>query len=101
MGRIIRAGPQKLSPKQCDRGTYWPQFRRALVSRETVTLWLRDEAVRNWRALFILTPRKTQDFLASLVHWLLSELPVPHFATLRHRAAGRNIPVPARKPGPT
>jgi Transposase DDE domain len=121
MARKFRTKSQQSSPKPRYRVTNWPEYNRALVQRGSVTLWLSDEVIRGWRAqggkgcvysdlaihcglglraVFGLTLRQTQGFLASLANRLLPRLPVPHYSTLCRRAAGLEIPVPARRPGP-
>jgi len=121
MARKTRTGPHQPSPKPRYRVTNWPDYNRALIARGSVTLWLSDDVARGWRAqggkgcvygnvailcglslraVFNLTLRQTQGFLASLATRLLPGLPVPHYSTLSRRAAGLDIPVPARKSGP-
>lgn len=121
MARKTRARPQESSPKPRYRVTNWPEYNRALVQRGSVTLWLSDEVIKGWRArggkgcvysdlaircglslraVFNLTLRQTQGFLASLATRLLPGLPVPHYSTLSRRAAGLDIPVPASSSGP-
>lgn len=121
MVRKSRTDPQEPSPKPRYRVTNWPAYNRALVERGSVTLWLSDDVIRGWRAqggkgcvysdlaircalslraVFRLTLRQAQGFLASLANRLLPGLPVPHYSTLSRRAAGLDIPVPARGPGP-
>jgi len=121
MARKFRTKSQQSSPKPRYRVTNWPEYNRALVQRRSVTLWLSDEVIRGWRAqggkgcvysdlaihcglglraVFGLTLRQSQGFLASLANRLLPGLPVPHYSTLCRRAARLEIPVPARRPGP-
>jgi hypothetical protein len=121
MGIKYRARPQQSSPKPRYRVTNWPEYNRALVERGSVTLWLSDEVIRGWRArggkgcvysdlaircalslraVFQLTLRQAQGFLASLANRFLPGLPVPHYSTLCRRASGLEIPAPVRKPGP-
>jgi len=121
MARKTRTDPQEHSPKARYRVTNWPAYNRALVERGAVTLWLSDDVIRGWRArggkgcvysdlaircalslraVFRLTFRQAQGFLASLANRLLPGLPVPHYSTLSRRAAGLDIPVPTRRPGP-
>ena len=121
MARKTRTVPQKRSPKPRYRVTNWLEYNRALVARGSVSLWLSDEVAAGWqaqggkgrvcsdlairaalslRAVFNLTLRQTQGFLASPAARFLPGLPVPHYSTLCRRAAGVNMPVPARRPGP-
>jgi len=88
--------------------TDWPDDNRALIARGSVTLRLSDDVARGWRAqggkgcvygnlaipcglslraVFNLTPRRTQGFLASLATRLLPGLPVPHCSTLSRPVA--------------
>ncbi len=103
------------------RVTNWPEYNRALVARGSVTLWISEDVVRGWRArggkgcvysdmairfglspgaVFNLTLRQTQGFLASLSAKLLPGLPVPHYSTLCRRAAGLFVPQPRCRPDP-
>jgi DDE family transposase len=121
MARTVRTDPQEHAPKSRYRVANWPAYNRALVQRGSVTLWLSDEVIRGWRArggkgcvysdlaircalslraVFHLTLRQAQGFLASLADRLLPGLPVPHYSTLSRRAAGLEIPVLSRRPGP-
>ena len=93
--------------KQGYRVTNWPDYNRALVSRSSVTLWLHEEVLRDWRAtggkgkrygdaailcglslraIFKLPLRQTQGFLHSLTATLGLSHPVPHYSTLSRRA---------------
>jgi DDE family transposase len=121
MAREFRATSQQSSPKPRYRVTNWPAYNRALVERGAVTLWLSDDVIRGWRsrggkgcvysdlaircalslrAVFRLTLRQAQGFLASLASRLLPGLPVPHYSTLSRRAAGLDIPAPTRRLAP-
>ncbi len=121
MAQKLRTRPPEPIPKPRYRVTNWPDYNRALVERGSVTLWLSDEVARGWRArggkgcvysdvaircalslraVFRLTLRQAQGFLASLANQLLPGLPVPHYSTLCRRAAGLDIPVRACGPGP-
>jgi len=121
MTQKIRTRLQSAAPKPRYRVTNWPAYNRALVQRGSVTLWLSDEMIQGWRArggkgcvysdlaircalslraVFRLTLRQAQGFLASLANRLLPGLPVPHYSTLSRRAAGLDIPAPTRRPGP-
>jgi hypothetical protein len=115
-----RTGPQQSSQKTRYRVTNWPEYNRALVERGSVTRWLSDEVIRGWRAsggkgcvysdlaircglslraVFRLTLRQAQGFLASLVSQFLPVLPVRHYSTLCRRSAGLDIRFPARRQG--
>lgn len=121
MAQKLRTRPQEPISKPRYRVTNWPDYNRALVERGSVTLWLSDEVARGWRArggkgcvysdvaircalnlraVFRLTLRQAQGFLASLANQLLPGLPVPHYSTLCRRAAGLDIPAPTRGSGP-
>ena len=120
MVQKLRTRPQLVTPKPRYRVTNWPEYNRALVERGSVALWLSEEVVRGWRAaggkgcvysdvaircalslraVFNLTLRQAQGFLMSLAQRLLPGLPVPHYSTLCRRAAGLEMPKPARKRG--
>ncbi len=121
MAQKLRTRRQEPIPKPRYRVTNWAEYNRALVERGSVTLWLSDEVARGWRArggkgcvysdvaircalslraVFRLTLRQAQGFLASLANQLLPGLPVPHYSTLCRRAAGLDIPVRACGSGP-
>jgi DDE family transposase len=121
MARKSHTRQTSLPLKARYRVTNWPDYNRALVRRGSVTLWLSDEVIRGWRArggrgcvysdlaircglslraVFNLTLRQTQGFLASLTTGLLPGLPVPHYSTLCRRAAGLEMPQPKRHSGP-
>jgi len=120
MAQKLRTRPQEPTAKPRYRVTNWPEYDRALVERGSVTLWLSDEVARGWRArggkgyvysdvaircalslraVFRLTLRQAQGFLASLANQLLPGLPVPHYSTLCRRAAGLDIPISLRSKG--
>jgi len=98
MARKIRTHPQSDIPKPRYRVTNWSEYNRALVERGSVTLWLFDDVVEGWRrgvarggkgcvysdlaircglslrAVFNLTLRQAQGFLASLAQRLMPGL---------------------------
>jgi hypothetical protein len=121
MARKSRTVPQNRPPKPRYRVTNWPEYNRALVQRGSVTLWLCEDVAEGWRArsgkgcvysdlaircglslraVFTLTLRQTQGFLASLAKVFLPGLPVPHYSTLCRRAAGLDVARPKRRSGP-
>ena len=121
MARKSRTVPQDRPPKPRYRVTNWPEYNRALVQRGSVTLWLCEDVAEGWRArsgkgcvysdlaircglslraVFTLTLRQTQGFLASLAKVFLPGLPVPHYSTLCRRAAGLDVARPKRRSGP-
>jgi hypothetical protein len=121
MARKSRTAPQNRPPKPRYRVTNWPEYNRALVQRGSVTLWLCEDVAEGWRArsgkgcvysdlaircglslraVFTLTLRQTQGFLASLAKVFLPGLPVPHYSTLCRRAAGLDVARPKRRSGP-
>lgn len=112
MARKTRTDPQQPAPKPRYRVTNWPDYNRTLIARGSVTLWLSDDVIRGWRAkggkgrvysdlaircglslraVFNLTLRQTQGFLASLATRLLPGLPVPHYSTLCRPVARQAI----------
>jgi len=121
MKQKLRTRPQSRRPNPRYRVTNWPEYNRALVERGSVTLWIDAEVIRGWRArggkgcvysdlaircglslraVFNLTLRQTQGFLASLAKVLLLGQPVPHYSTLSRRAAALDVPACARRSGP-
>lgn len=104
-------------PKPRYRVGNWGDYNRALVARGSITLWIDDEVLAGWRAaggrgrrygdaailcalslraVFGLTLRQTQGFLASLVRLLGLEIEVPHYSTFCRRAGGIAVPRLAR-----
>lgn len=121
MKQKLRTRRRSRTPKPRYRVTNWPDYNRALVERGSVTLWIDDEVIRGWRArggkgcvysdlaircglslraVFNLTLRQTQGFLANLAKRFLPGLPVPHYSTFCRRAAVLGVSAPARRPDP-
>lgn len=117
--------PVPIAPaKATYRVTNWPDYNRALVSRGTVTLWLHEAVLRDWRAtggkgkrysdtailcalslralslraIFKLPLRQAEGLLRSFKAMLGLTIPVPHYATLSRRAADLAVPELARGP---
>lgn len=109
----------KAPAKATYRVTNWPDYNRALVSRGSVTLWLHEAVLRDWRAnggkgkrysdtailcalslraIFKLPLRQTEGLLRSFKAMLGLTIPVPHYATLSRRAAVLAVPQLERGP---
>src|SRR5689334_17967450 len=94
----------------------WADYDRALVARGSLTLWISEAVLHNWRhqgprrrgaqpmysdlaieatlslkAVFHLTNRATEGFVRSLFEQLAIDLPVPDHSTLSKRA--QRVPV--------
>lgn len=98
--------------------------KRALVQRGSLTVWLSEEATRQWeydgprqqgaqfthpdlaietcltlKAVYRLGLRQRQGFVASLLRLMDLELPAPDYSTLSRRAADLSISLCAQKEG--
>ena len=112
MAQRVRTRPVTV-PKPRYRVSNWGDYNRALVARGSITLWIDDEVLAGWRAtggrgrrygdaailcalslraVFGLTLRQTQGFLASLVRLLGLAIEVPHYSTFCRRAGGIAVP---------
>jgi hypothetical protein len=107
--------------------TNWAKYNEALVNRGSITLWLDDDAVANWkqvnhevrrgrrlvfsdtaiecllmiRETFRLPYRQTEGFAASIVRLLGIDVPVPDYSSLAKRAAKLEIDIKlANRRGP-
>ncbi|NIW86593.1 MAG: IS5 family transposase [Gammaproteobacteria bacterium] len=95
----------------------WPEYNRALVGRGSLTFWIDEQAVSAWRnaapvgvrgrpriytdtaiecalvvkAVFHLSLRATEGFLASVVKLMGVELPVPDYSTVSRRQTGLEV----------
>jgi hypothetical protein len=119
MAQRVRKRPVTV-PKPRYRVGNWGDYNRALVARGSITLWIDDEVLAGWRAtggrgrrygdaailcalglraVFGLTLRQTQGFLASLVRLLGLAIEVPHSSTFCRRAGGIAVPRLARPVG--
>ena len=102
----------------------WPEYNRALIARGSLTFWFDEEAIGSWRhtrrsnhsgrprlysdtaiqcalvlaAVFHLSLRSTQGFLASLVELMALELPVPDYSTVSRRQGALEA-APRVRPG--
>ncbi len=98
----------------------WPEYNRALVARSRLTLWVDEEVIATWRhavgnnslgrprvysdttiqcalvlkAVFHLSLRATQGFLASLIELMALDLPVPNYSTVSRRQGALELPLP-------
>lgn len=100
----------------------WSEYNRALRARGSLTLWFSEDAARAWcytgprrpggqkrysdlaiqtclslRLVYGLALRQTQGFVASLLHLLEIDLPVPDYSTLSRRHASLEVDLCARK----
>lgn len=120
MAQHVQRSPASVSAKPRYRVTNWRDYDRALVARGSITLWIDDDVVARWRAtggkgkrysdaailcalglraVFGLTLRQTQGFLASLARLLRLTIPIPHYSTFCRRAGGLATPRLPRAPG--
>ena len=104
---------QATKPKPRYRIENWREYNRALVERGQVTLWIDEAVLAGWRAtggkgrrysdaailcalslraVFGLTLRQTQGFLADLTRLLGLTVEVPHYSTFSRRAAALAVP---------
>jgi hypothetical protein len=102
------------------RITNWRDYNRALVARGSITLWMHEEVLAGWRAtggkgrrysdaailaalslraVFRLTLRQTEGFLASLKQSLGLTIEVPNYSTFSRRASALAVPKLARPAG--
>jgi hypothetical protein len=119
MAKRVRTPPAP-SAKPRYRVTNWRDYNRALVARGSITLWFHEEVLAGWRAtggkgrpysdaailaalslraVFRLTLRQTEGFLASLKQSLGLTIEVPHYSTFCRRAAALELPKLARPAG--
>lgn len=119
MAHLIRIAPD-LNAKARYRVANWPEYNRALVARGAITLWIDEEVLSGWRAtggkgrrygdvailcalslraVFGLTLRQTQGFLASLTRLIGLAIEVPHYSTFCRRAGALEVPKPRRPVG--
>ncbi|XKH38719.1 IS5 family transposase [Azospirillum doebereinerae] len=98
-------------PRPKRKVTNWAQYAAALRQRGSLTVWVSEEAIKQWkaaprttpggqpsysdlaittalmlRAVFRLALRQTEGLLASILHLLGLDLPVPEHSTLARRA---------------
>jgi Transposase DDE domain len=119
MAKRVRTPPAP-SAKPRYRVTNWRDYNRALVARGSITLWFHEEVLAGWRAtggkgrpysdaailaalslraVFRLTLRQTEGFLASLKQSLGLTIEVPHYSTFSRRASALAVPKLARPAG--
>ena len=120
MDGTARPHPSRPQPKPRYRVTNWRDYNRALVARGSITLWIDEEVLAGWRAtggkgwrysdaailaalslraVFGLTLRQTEGFLASLKRLLGLAIEVPHYSTFSRRAGALAVPKLARPAG--
>ncbi|MBP2310622.1 hypothetical protein J2849_007069 [Azospirillum melinis] len=106
--------------------TNWAAYDKALRQRGSLTVWVSDEAIEQWkaaprttqggqphysdlaittalmlRAVFRLALRQTEGLLAPILHLLGPDLPVPDHSTIARRARTVTLPsVPRSSGGP-
>jgi hypothetical protein len=110
-------------PKQRHRVTNWSEYEAGLRARGSLTVWFTAEAVAAWaaaprttrggqpsysdlaiatapalRAVFRLALRQAEGLIASVLHLLGLDLPVPDHSTLSRRAEAPRVPRPATRP---
>lgn len=99
----------------------WKEYNAALVARGSLTIWISDDARKGWlyqgpqqqghpivfsdstietaltiRAVYHLTLRQTEGFLASVFGLMGSELPIPDYTTVSKRSGGLTIDLPVQ-----
>jgi hypothetical protein len=118
-----RSMPKK--PKAKYRIKNWKSYNQALVQRGSLTLWLNQKALKQWRAaktpgknghpyfysdlviqlmmvlqeVFHLPLRQTQGFVKSLLRLMHLRRPVPSYSTLSRRRPSLTIELPHRHTG--
>lgn len=116
MAQRIRTRPASAS-KPRYRVANWRDYNGALVARGSITLWLHEEVLANWRAtggkglrysnaamlcalslrmVFRLPLRQTQGFLLSLKQVLGLTIDIPHYSSFCRRARTLDVPKPTR-----
>lgn len=116
MARNTHTSPAS-APKPRYRVTNWGEYNRALIARGSITLWIDEEVITDWRAtggkgwrysdvamraalslraVFRLPLRQTQGFLFSLKRLLGLAIDIPHYSTFCRRARSLDVPRPAR-----
>lgn len=116
MARRIPTSPTS-GAKRRYRIANWREYHRALIARGSITLWVDEAVLAGWRAtggkgrrysdeaivcalslraVFALTLRQTQGFLASLVRLMGLAIEVPHYSTFCRRAGALAVPKAAR-----
>lgn len=119
MSQRVRT-PLTSAPKPRYRITNWRDYNRALVARGSITLWIDDEVLANWRAtggkglrysdaamlcalslraVFRLPLRQTQGFLLGLKLVLGLTIDIPHYSSFCRRAATLEVPQFTRPAG--
>ena len=105
----------------------WAEYNEALVKRGSITIWIDDEVIENWkpepegprqrggqpqysdqaieclltlRAVFGLTYRQTQGFGQSIMELLGVDVKVPDYTTLCVRSAQLRVELPITTSGP-
>jgi hypothetical protein len=103
------------------RVTNWPEYNESLRQRGDLTIWVTDEALRQWLAprrttrggqpiysdmaitmcltlgmVFKLPLRQTQGLMRSIARLMGLDIPVPDFSTLSRRGLGLTLPARPR-----
>src|SRR3954454_6513060 len=120
-----KAACRRHIPKQQHRVTNWAAYDAGLRARGSLTVWFTPEAIEAWRAepctgrggqprysslaittaltlraVFRLALRQTEGLMATIVHLLGLDLPVPDHSTLSRRAATLEVPRPKARSAP-
>lgn len=102
----------------------WSEYNKALVNRYNITLWLNEEAIKQWRhkgsstqgapkqysdlaieimltfrSLLSLPLRATQGFMQSLAKLFSADIPIANYSTLCRR--GKNLDITPHPPRPS
>jgi Transposase DDE domain len=113
------------APKATYRIRNWAEYNRALVRRGSLTIWVDEQALRDWgyrgptqrggqyvysdaaiqclltlRAVFHLPLRATQGMARSVFELMGLDLGVPHYSTLSRRAADLEVDLSRKPKGP-
>src|SRR5215208_1310761 len=112
-------------PRQRRKVTNWPAYDASLRQRDSLTVWVSDEAIASWRAeprttrggqpwyselailtsltlraVFRLAYQQTEGLIGSIIGLLGLDLPVPDHTTLSRRAATLEVPRPRPSSSP-
>jgi len=121
MPHKANAARRRHIPRSKRRVLNWAEYDAALRQRGSLTVWVTDEAIAHWkaaprstpggqpaysdlaittalmlRAVFRMALRQTEGLLASILHLLGLELPVPDHSTISRRTKTVILPKPPR-----
>lgn len=121
MPHKANAARRRHIPRSKRRVLNWAEYDAALRQRGSLTVWVTDEAIAHWkaaprstpggqpaysdlaittalmlRAVFRMALRQSEGLLASILHLLGLELPVPDHSTISRRTKTVILPKPPR-----